>query len=80
MDLDDVNRRRNVDAEISRAHAGGACEMTVFQHPARLLLVASAFTIAVAGAPVAVFFAVPVGPSSLPVSCPAGETEDMYTG
>jgi len=54
--------------------------MTVFQHPARLLLVASAFTIAVAGAPVAVFFAVPVGPSSLPVSCPAGETEDMYTG
>ena len=53
--------------------------MAILEIPARRLILAGGFALAVAAAPAVAAFAVPTtGPASL--ACPGGEEEDLYTG
>ena len=55
--------------------------MATFQFPARRLILAGGFAVAVAAAPAIAVFAVPTADTSVPVAqCPGGEEEDLYTG
>lgn len=56
--------------------------MATLKLPARRMILAGGFLIAVAAAPVISVFAVPVSGLSAPnlAACPNGETEDLYTG
>ena len=55
--------------------------MATFQFPARRLLLAGGFAVAVAAAPAIAVLAVPTADTSVPVAqCPGGEEEDLYTG
>ena len=53
--------------------------MATFQFPARRLMIAGGFAVAVAVAPAIAVFA---GPASAPapIACPGGEEPDLYTG
>ncbi len=51
--------------------------MPTFTTPARRLVIAGGFAVAIAAAPVTALVVLP--PSSPSASCPAGETEDLYT-
>jgi len=56
--------------------------MPTLKLPARRLLLAGGFAVAVAAAPAIAAFAVPVPGSPAPsvTACPGGESEDVYTG
>jgi hypothetical protein len=56
--------------------------MATFQFPARRLIIAGGFAVAVAAAPAIAVFAVPVASTSAPVAqeCPGGEEQDVFTG
>jgi hypothetical protein len=55
--------------------------MATFLLPARRLILAGGFAVAVAAAPAVAVFAVPTAGTSAPsiAACPAGESEDLYT-
>ncbi len=55
--------------------------MATFPFPARRLILAGGFAVAVAAAPVIASFAVPTGATSSPptAACTSGEEEDVYT-
>jgi hypothetical protein len=52
--------------------------MAIFELSARRLILAGGFALAVATAPAIAVFTVPSG--SVPLACPSGEEEDLYTG
>jgi hypothetical protein len=56
--------------------------MATFQLPARRLILAGGFAVAVAAAPAVAVFAVPTAglPAPSIAACPSGESEDIYTG
>ena len=55
--------------------------MATIQFPARRLIIAGGFAVAVAAAPAIAVFAIPTADTSVPVAqCPTGEEEDLYTG
>ncbi len=54
-------------------------DMATFHLPARRLLLAGGFAVAVAAAPVAVF-ATPIADGPPVAQCPSGEETDQYTG
>jgi hypothetical protein len=55
--------------------------MATFQFPARRLIIAGGFAVAVAAAPAIAVFAVPTAGTSAPVAqCPGGEEADQFTG
>lgn len=56
--------------------------MATLMLPARRLLLAGGFAVAVAAAPVAAVLAVPTAGTSAPTisACPNGESEDTFTG
>ena len=55
--------------------------MATFQFPARRLILAGGFAVAVATAPAIAVFAVPAEDTSVPVAqCPTGEDSDPFTG
>jgi hypothetical protein len=56
--------------------------MATFQFPARRLILAGGFAVAVAAAPVVAVFAVSASDIPAPsiAACPGGESEDVYTG
>jgi hypothetical protein len=53
--------------------------MATFPLPARRLILAGGFALAVAAAPAVAVFAGPAAPAGTPMACPAGQTEDPYT-
>jgi hypothetical protein len=54
--------------------------MATFQFPARRLILAGGFAVAVAAAPAIAVFAVPTAATSVPLAqCPGGEEHDLYT-
>ena len=55
--------------------------MATFQFPARRLILAGGFALAVAATPAIAVFALPTASAPSQVAqCPAGEEEDLYTG
>jgi hypothetical protein len=55
-------------------------KMATLQHPARRLILAGGFVVAVAAAPVVATFATPAaGAPTHVASCPTGESEDTFT-
>ena len=55
--------------------------MATFQFPARRLILAGGFAVAVAAAPAIAVFALPTaGAPSQVAQCPSGEEEDLYIG
>jgi len=55
--------------------------MTTFQTPARRLILAGGFAVAIAAAPAIAVFAVPTTSTPAPVAqCPMGEMQDPATG
>jgi len=52
--------------------------MATFELSARRMIIAGGFALAVATAPAIAVFTVPSG--SVPLACPGGEEEDIYTG
>ncbi|MGX9788281.1 intersectin-EH binding protein Ibp1 [Mycobacterium sp. MMS18-G62] len=56
--------------------------MATLKLPARRLLLAGGFAVAVAAAPAVAVFAVPTAGTSTPsiTACPSGESEDTFTG
>jgi hypothetical protein len=64
-----------------RANFRESVTMATFQHPARRIILAGGFAVAIAAAPLVAAFAVPsAGSPGTPVAaCPAGEIEDLYT-
>jgi hypothetical protein len=65
-----------------RANFRESVTMATFQHPARRIILAGGFAVAIAAAPLVAAFAVPsAGSSGASVTaCPAGESEDLFTG
>jgi hypothetical protein len=54
--------------------------MATLRNPARRVILAGGFAVAIAAAPAVAFFAGPgVSPSIPLAACPSGETEDLYT-
>jgi hypothetical protein len=54
--------------------------MAIFQFPARRLILAGGFAVAVAAAPAVAVFAVPMASAPSPLAqCPGGEEHDIYT-
>ena len=54
--------------------------MVTFEKRNRRLMLAGGFAIAIAAAPAAAFVVMPAAGSATPVAtCPAGESEDLYT-
>jgi hypothetical protein len=55
--------------------------MATFQLPARRLILAGGFAVAIAAAPAIAVFAVPSASPSAPslAACPSGESEDLFT-
>jgi hypothetical protein len=55
-------------------------EMATFQFPARRLIIAGGFAVAVAAAPAVAVVAAPTASTPVPLAqCPGGETNDLYT-
>jgi hypothetical protein len=55
--------------------------MATFQTPARRLILAGGFALAIAAAPAVAIFAVPTSSTPAPVAqCPMGEAQDPATG
>jgi hypothetical protein len=55
--------------------------MATFQPPARRIILAGGFAVAIAAAPAIAVFAVPTASPSAPsvAACPSGESEDLFT-
>jgi hypothetical protein len=54
--------------------------MATLKLPARRLILASGFAVAIAAAPVVAVVAVPTGSAPTIAACPGGESEDTFTG
>jgi hypothetical protein len=74
------NRLATSPFRVESVNTTESVTMATQQSPARRLILAGGFALAIAAAPAVASFTVPSAPTPSVAACPNGESEDIYTG